>query len=88
MYLNGPIDEEIYTEKALHIIIKIGYASSDSVRSLKKMLEEISVGNKLCLLKRALYGFLGSESHATVHLFNSSLGSKKISGKPRVPLQD
>jgi len=61
-YLNGSLEEEVFMEipKYInHVLMKITSSetvSADIRSKSRKMLEEINLGDKVCLLKKALYG--------------------------------
>lgn len=61
-YLNGYLDEKVlmevpkYNAHALEQIVESENSDSVVGRKAKKMLNDLKSGNKVCLLKRALYG--------------------------------
>ena len=61
-YLNGQISEEIfmdvpdYFKEVLEYIIERKCGSTHVIDNAKKMLEELASGDKVCRIKRALYG--------------------------------
>lgn len=62
-YLNGKLEEQVFmeipqlTSKILERIIGTEPKNSEVKRKAAKMLSEIPAGNKVCLLRKALYGF-------------------------------
>lgn len=61
-YLNGDIKEELFMEPpqlledALRSILTDRFCDKITKRKASVMLEELQIGNKVCLLKKALYG--------------------------------
>lgn len=61
-YLNGELQEKVfmevpkYTMEALEDIIELEGTNTDVGRKASRMINELQKGNKVCLLKKALYG--------------------------------
>lgn len=61
-YLNGTLDEEIFmeipelTKETLEFIICTKRKTSQIKKKAQTMLEDLKQGNKVCRLKKALYG--------------------------------
>lgn len=61
-FLNGTLREEVYMEtpkklkEILETIIRSSERDKEILRKCKMMLKELESGNKVCLLKKALYG--------------------------------
>lgn len=61
-YLNGKIDKKVYMRipkyyvEVLEFIIATEQCDPDICKKVRPMLDQLRSGNKVCLIKRALYG--------------------------------
>lgn len=88
-YLNGYLDEEIYMETPKHLEETLqrvidSEGKSSLGKKAKNMLDEFHQGNKVCLLKKALYGLrqAGRNWHLRVTETLEKMGAVKSKYDP------
>ena len=91
-YLNGVLQEEIYMEppnfiiEALEVLIEKENRNSEMRERAKAALKELEAGDKVCLLKKSLYGLrqAGRNWHATLDKSLRKLGAAPTNADPCV----
>ncbi|KAL0279164.1 UNVERIFIED_CONTAM: hypothetical protein PYX00_000774 [Menopon gallinae] len=89
-YLQGKLDETIFMEPPeqlegiLELIIEDPKTNSDIRKKAKKMLKTARSGNKVCLLKKSLYGLrqAGRNWHRVLNSVLTSFGARPTKSDP------